>query len=160
MRLNIIAAIGKNNELGKNNDLIWHLPNDLKFFKKMTTGKTILMGKNTFDSLPGLLPNRKHIVFNFSKDFKNDEIEIFNSIDDFIKKYKTSDEDIFVIGGASIYKQFIDKVNIMYLTEINAEDKKADVFFPCFNKDEWNKNVIGSNTDNNIEYKHVKYIRK
>jgi len=160
MKLSIIAAIGKNNELGKNNDLIWHLPNDLKFFKQMTTGKTILMGKNTFDSLPGLLPNRKHIVLHFSNDFSNTNIEVFNNIDEFFKKYENTDEEIFIIGGASIYKQFINMVDTMYLTEINAEDEFADVYFPSFNKDEWEKEIIKENSDNEIYYKHVKYLRK
>lgn len=160
MRLSIIAAIGKNNELGKNNNLIWHLPNDLKFFKEITTGKTILMGKNTYDSLPGILPNRKHIILHFSKELQNNEIEVFTSIDEFINKYKNIDEEIFVIGGASIYKQFIDLSNTMYLTEINAEDKNADVYFPKFNKNEWQSEVIKENSDNGISYKHVKYLRK
>lgn len=160
MKLSIIAAIGKNNELGKNNDLIWHLPNDLKFFKEVTTGKTIIMGKNTFDSLPRMLPNRKHIVLNFKKDIENNDVEVFTSIDEFIKNYEMNDEEIFVIGGASIYKQFIDLSNTMYLTEIDAEDKNADVYFPKFDKTEWESEILKENSDNDINYKHVKYLRK
>lgn len=160
MRLSIIAAIGKNNELGKNNDLIWHLPNDLKFFREVTTGKTIIMGKNTFDSLPKMLPNRKHIVLTFTDEKYPNDVEVFKSIDEFLEKYKNNDEEIFVIGGASIYKQFIELANILYLTEIEAEEKTADVYFPKFNKNDWNSEIIKENSDNDIKYRHVKYLRK
>jgi len=160
MRLSIIAAIGKNNELGKNNDLIWHLPNDLKFFKEVTTGKTIVMGKNTFDSLPKMLPNRHHIVLTFTDEKYPSEVEVFKSIDEFVNKYKNSEEEIFVIGGASIYKQFIDLANTLYLTEIDAVEKSADVYFPKFDKNNWKSEIIKENSDNKINYKHVKYLRK
>ena len=85
--ITIIAAIGKNNELGYKNDLIWHLPNDLKFFKEKTTGKTIVMGYNTFLSLPRLLPNRKHIVLS-EKKIDNEEVTTVNNLDDLIKLIK------------------------------------------------------------------------
>lgn len=160
MKLSIIAAIGKNNELGKDNKLIWNLPNDLRFFKEMTTGKTILMGRKTFESLPKILPNRKHIVLTFSTNFKNNDIEIFNDIDSFINKYQNTNEEIFIIGGASIYKQFLSLVDKMYLTEIDAEEKSADTYFPKFDSKEWEKEIIKLNKDNNITYKHVKYLKK
>jgi len=159
MKISIIAAIGKNNELGKNNDLIWHLPNDLKFFKEITTGKNIIMGKNTFDSLPKMLPNRHHIVLTFTNEKYPDEVEVFKSIDDFLEKYKNSNVEIFVIGGASIYKQFITLANTLYLTEIDASEK-ADVYFPIFDKNDWNREILKENSDNGINYKHVLYKRK
>ena len=87
MKLSIIAAIGKNNELGLNNNLIWHLPGDMKFFKEITTYHTIIMGRKTFESLPKLLPNRKHIVLSKSN-IDIPEIEVYHSIQDFIFKYK------------------------------------------------------------------------
>ena len=128
----IIAAIGKNNELGKNNGLIWHLPNDLKFFKEKTMNKKIIMGSTTFDSLGRLLPNREHIVLSYTTDYPK-EVEVFNNMDDLLNKYENSNEEIFVIGGASIYKQFINYSNKLYLTEIDAECKDASVYFPNFN---------------------------
>ena len=158
--LSLIAAIGKNNELGKDNDLIWHLPNDLKFFRETTTGKTIVMGENTFNSLPKMLPNRKHIVLSIDENFNPTGVEVLRSIDEFLDKYKDAKEEMFIIGGASIYKQFIDLVSTMYLTEIDAECKDASVYFPKFNKDEWTREVLKENSDNNINYKHVKYLRK
>lgn len=159
MNINLIAAIGKNYELGKNNDLIWRIKGDLKFFKDITMGHPIVMGRKTFESLPKVLPGRKNIVIS-SNDILNDEIEKYRSIKAFLDKYKDSSEEFFVIGGASIYSQFIDIAYSMYLTEINDECKCADVYFPKFNKDEWNSEELLSNIENGLEYKHVKYKRR
>lgn len=157
--LTIIAAIGKNNELGYKNDLIWHLPDDLKFFKEKTTGKTIVMGYNTFLSLPKLLPNRKHIVLSSDKlDIK--DVTSFNNLEDLIKFIKEIEEEVFIIGGASIYKQFICLVDKMYLTEVESEFKEADVYFPEFNKDEWERIELLENENNNIRFKHIEYRKK
>lgn len=157
--LSIIAAIGKNNELGYNGGLIWHLPNDLKFFKETTTGKIIVMGKNTFKSLGRILPNRHHVVLSSSDGFP-EEVEVFKDIDSFLNKYKNIDEEIFIIGGALVYSEFIDLCNKLYLTEIDAEFKDATVYFPIFNKDEWDRVVLAKNSDDGINYEHVLYIRK
>lgn len=160
MRISIIAAVGRNNELGKNNDLIWHLPNDLKFFKSVTTGKTVLMGRNTFWSLPKVLPNRTNIVITDIKENYPSEVVVYNSIDNFIDDNDDIDEEIFVIGGASIYNQFIDKADKLYLTEVNADCVDASVFFPDFDKSLFEREVIGENSDNGICYKHVLYRRR
>jgi dihydrofolate reductase len=157
--LTIIAAIGKNNELGYKNDLIWHLPDDLKFFREKTTGKTIVMGYNTFLSLPKLLPNRKHIVLSSDKlDIK--DVTSFTNLEDLIKFIKEIDEEVFIIGGASLYKQFIGLVDKMYLTEVESEFKEADVYFPEFNKDEWERIELLENENNNIKFKHIEYRKK
>ena len=90
MKISIIAAVGENLELGKNNTLIWSLPNDLKYFKKVTSGKMVVMGKNTFKSLPKVLPNRKNVVLTFPDDTEDlgEEVEIYHSIPEFLEKYK------------------------------------------------------------------------
>ena len=154
--LTIIAAIGKNNELGYKNDLIWHLPDDLKFFREKTTGKTIVMGYNTFLSLPKLLPNRKHIVLS-SDNLDIKDVTSFTNLEDLIKFIKEIEEEVFIIGGASIYKQFIGLVDKMYLTEVESEFKEADVYFPEFNKDEWERIELLENENNNIRFKHIEY---
>ncbi len=156
MSFSIIAAIGKNNELGKDNALIWHLPGDLKFFKETTTGKTIIMGRRTFESLPRMLPNRHHIVISSSNNFP-EEVSVYNTIDDLLKDYKDSNEELFVIGGASIYKAFLDLSNKLYLTEIAAEDKNADAYFPTFDKSLYDMEVLKENEDEGIKYRHVLY---
>lgn len=160
MKISIIAAIGENNELGKNNDLIWHLPNDLKFFKSVTTGKTVLMGRNTFWSLPKVLPNRTNIVITDMDEEYPKEVVIYNSIDAFLEDYKNTEEEVFIIGGASIYSQFINIADKIYLTEIAATCEDAQVYFPQFDKEEYEKEIVGNNEDNGISYKHVLYKRR
>jgi dihydrofolate reductase len=160
MKISIIAAIGENNELGKDNDLIWHLPNDLKFFKSVTSGHTVLMGKNTFWSLPKVLPNRTNIVITHSDEEFPKEVVIYNSIESFMSDYRDKDEEVFIIGGASIYAQFIDKAENLYLTEIEASYPDASVYFPKFDKNDYDKSIVGENNDNGISYKHVLYKRR
>lgn len=159
MNINLIAAIGENYELGKDNNLVWRLKEDLKFFKNITMGHPIVMGRKTFESLPKVLPGRKNIVISTS-DIRNEEIELYKSIKDFLINYQDFNNDIFVIGGASIYSQFIDLATKMYLTEIKATDVSADVYFPKFNKDEWNKEILTDLEENNIKFNHVLYKRK
>ncbi len=159
MNINLIAAIGKNNELGMNNDLIWKFKEDMKFFKETTMGHPIVMGRKTFESLPKVLPGRKNIVISTSE-IRNKEIEIFKSIKDFLIQYNEYKDDIFIIGGASIYKAFIDLANKLYLTEIDAIEENADVYFPNFNKNEWDKEIISEKEENKIRFNHVLYKRK
>lgn len=156
----LIGAIGKNNELGKNNGLIWYLPGDLKFFKENTINHTIVMGYNTFVSLPKLLVKRKHIVLTTKNISFPDGVIVYNNKESVIEYAKNTNEDIFIIGGASVYKEFISVSDRLLLTEIDATCKDADVYFPEFNKDEWNKDIISENEYNDIKYKHVLYKRK
>ena len=160
MKISIIAAIGENNELGKNNDLIWHLPNDLKFFKSVTTGKTVLMGRNTFWSLPKVLPNRTNIVITDMDEDYQKEVVIYNSIEAFLEDYINTEEEVFIIGGASIYSQFINIADKIYLTEVAATCDDAQVYFPQFDKEQYEKDIVGQNEDNGISYKHVLYKRR
>ena len=157
--ITMIAAIGKNLELGRNNELIWRFKEDMKFFKNMTMGKPIIMGYNTFKSLPGLLPGRKHIVLTTKDINLGEEVEIVHSIDELLDKIIEYPE-VMIIGGASIYSQMIEYSNKMYLTEIEAESEDADVFFPKFNQDDWNKELISEIKENEIKYKHLVYKRK
>lgn len=160
MKISMIAAVGKNLELGKDNKLLWNLPNDLKFFKKITNGKIVIMGKNTFKSLPKILPNRTNVVLTFPNDLEKfpEEVIVLHSIDEVLKKYQDYNEEIFIIGGASIYKQFIDFADTLYLTEVD-DNIDADVYFPKFNKDLYKKEIIGKNNDGDIYYNHVVYRR-
>ena len=159
MSYSIIAAIGKNNELGKDNNLIWHLPNDLKFFKSTTTGKTIIMGRRTFESLPRMLPNRKHIVLSSSDNFPK-EVTVYKTLEELLNDLKDREEEFFIIGGASIYKSFIEYSDKMYLTLVDAECKEADAYFPQFDENDWNQELLAENEDEGIKYKHVLYKKK
>ena len=157
--ISIIACVGKNLELGKNNDLIWHLPNDLKYFKNVTSGKTVIMGRRTFDSLPGILPKRRNIVLQLPNESNIDGVEIFNDIPSILKAVK-NEEEAFIIGGASIYKQFLDYAHKLYLTEVSMGCKDPDVYFPKFDKRKYKKTVVGSDCDNGINYNFVVYERR
>ena len=158
MKLIIIAAIGENRELGFNNDLIWRIKEDLRFFKETTTNHYIVMGKKTFISLNGLLPNRKHLVI--SSTLKETEgIKVYKSIDEFLLDEELKDEEIYVIGGASIYKSLLKYCEEMYLTQIEASTK-ADAYFPEFNEKDYEKQLLGDYETNGLKYKRYLYKRK
>ena len=131
MTINMIAAVAANRAIGFENKLIYWLPNDLKRFKQLTTGHTILMGRRTFESLPkGALPNRRNCVLSASVS-ELPGCECFASWNDFVKTCR-SDEDIYIIGGASLYKGLIDKADRLCLTEVLDTPKEADTFFPDY----------------------------
>ena len=155
----IIAAIGKNRELGKNGDLIWQLPNDLKFFKEQTMGKKVFMGKRTFESLPKKLPNREHFVLT-DVNIDADGINLVWNLDEFVNKYLDTTEEVFVIGGGMVYTQMLPYAKRLVLTEVDAKCQTADTYFPEFNKNEWKRTVLSKNSDNGINYEHVEYVRK
>ena len=159
MSYSIIAAIGRNNELGKNNKLIWNLPSDLKFFRDITNGKTIIMGRKTFESLPKMLPNRHHIVLSSSNNFPK-EVEVYKDIKKLLENYKNYNDELFVIGGASIYELFIPFTNKLYLTDIDAVCDDADAFFPVFDENDYNKLLLKSNEENGLYYEHNLYLKK
>jgi len=157
--ITMIAAVGKNLELGRNNDLIWRFKEDMKFFKEQTMGKPMVMGYNTFKSLPKVLPGRKHIVLCFEKIDLGSEVEVVTSMDELLDKIIEYPE-VMIIGGASIYKQMIEYSDKLILTEVDAEAKDADVYFPTFNKEEWNNKLLSECEENNIKFKHLVYTRK
>lgn len=135
--ITIIAAIGNNNELGKGNDLIWHLPADLQRFKKRTTGHAIIMGRNTFESIGKPLPNRRSIIITRNTSYQKEGCEIVHSLEDAIKLIEPQD-DAFIIGGAQIYKEAMEKnvVDQLDITKVH-QDFEADVFFPTIDSKTW-----------------------
>jgi dihydrofolate reductase len=159
--ISIIAAVAKNRAIGYQNKLIYWLPNDLKRFKALTTGHTIIMGRNTFLSLPkGALPNRRNIVLSRSaKTFEG--CDVYPSLEEALK-HCTPDEDIYIIGGASVYRQALKLADRLCLTEIDDIPAEADTFFPPY-EDDWQEE---SREDHPIDDRHdfrysfVDYIRK
>lgn len=160
MKLSIIACVGKKLELGKENNLIFHIKDDMKYFKEVTLNHIVVMGRKTYESLPGLLKDRKNVVITRSKniDFPS-EVEVFSSIEEFMEHYKNYQDEIFIIGGASIYKQFLDFCDKIYLTEVNKE-VDADVYFPEFDKNLYNREVIDSGESKTLKYEFVIYKKK
>lgn len=159
MNITLIAAVGKNLELGNDNTLIWSIPEDLNFFRENTIDKTIVMGMNTLKSLPKLLPNRKHVVLTRKNIELDPSIVVVHSIDELLSYIELLGEEVMIIGGAQIYSQMIEYANKMLLTEID-DSKDSDVYFPSFSLDDWDREVISEHRYNDINYSHVTYTRK
>ncbi len=142
--ISLIAAIGKNNELGKGNDLVFKLPADMKYFRDITRGHTVIMGRKTFESIGKALPARKNIVITRDKTYLRDSlpaqtgVDVVHSLEEALAKTNKKDE-AFIIGGAEIYKQAMNFADKLYITHVGAEDKNADVFFPEIIPIVWNE---------------------
>lgn len=161
--LSIIVAIANNNVIGKDNKLIWHLPEDLKRFKELTTGKTIIMGRKTFESLGRVLPNRMHIVITRNKDLKieSDMVHIITDTNE-LEQYINSKEEAFVIGGGAIYTMLMPYAEKLYITKIN-ENFAGDTYFPEIDEKEWkieSKEKGKTDEKNPYKYEYITYIRK
>jgi dihydrofolate reductase len=158
-KLSIIVAVAKNNAIGKDNKLLWHISEDLKRFKKLTTGNTMIMGKNTFYSLPVRpLPNRISIVITDIPDEKIEGCIMAYSIDDAISKCDSEKEN-FIIGGGSIYRQFLPIADKLYLTKVN-KDFDADCFFPEIDLNAWkllSSEDCAADNANDFSYSYLIY---
>ena len=202
----LISAIGRNREIGKNNNLIFHVKDDMKFFRETTKGHKVVMGRATWESLPGKLKDRKNIVITrsdpnslekniqapapaqispdthstatqvssgahststrISPDTRteiNSTIapdEIVSDLDSFIEANQDSEEEIFIIGGGTIYSAFLPYAKHLYLTEIDASAEDADTFFPQFDKSKYRRTIIKKGSDHGINYSIVKYTKR
>jgi dihydrofolate reductase len=165
MRFSLVAAMAKNRTIGKNNKLIWHLPEDLEFFKTTTKGKVMIMGRKTFESLPKVLPNRFHIVISRSAPTQTHErVQFVTSVDEAVKKAKELEsqgwpDEVCVVGGAEIYKLFVPLADRIYLTEI-SRDYEGDTFFPEFDKNLFREEMLKRSIDGNIGMDFKIYHRK
>ena len=160
MKLSIIACVGKNLELGRDNDLVFHIKDDMKYFKDVTLNHIVVMGRKTFESLPGILRDRKNVVITRNKDIKFPSVvEVYSSIEEFMEHYKDYNDEIFVIGGASIYRQFLNYCDKIYLTEVDMQTE-ADVYFPNFDKNLFEKEIVNSGSTKTLKYDFAVYRRK
>jgi len=159
--ITIIAAISKNNALGKNNDLIWHLPADLKRFKELTTGHHIIMGRKTYESIGKTLPNRITIIVSTDKNFLKEDCFTTNNLEDAIK-ISPSNEEVFIVGGAQIYNYAIENnlVDSLDITLVHHEFE-ADVYFPKIDLDIWEevkRTDFKADEKNKFDYSFIKYM--
>ena len=150
----LIAAVGKNLELGKNNGLMWDLPGDMKFFRATTKGACVVMGRLTYDSIGRPLPYRRNIVISRNPELEIEGVEVVTSLESALKACQN---DCFVIGGEKIYSLALPYADEIYLTEIDAEFEGADTFFPKFEKESYTREVLAEGSDNGINYQHVLY---
>lgn len=159
--ISIIVAIAQNFAIGKNNDLLFHLPNDLKRFKHITTGYPVIMGRNTLLSLPkGALPNRRNIVITDNPEEKFERCEMVFSIGEAAEAVK-NEQEAFIIGGGMIYRQFYPIAGKLYLTLVH-QDFDADVYFPEINYSEWSEVSREDLFDekNGFNYSYLNLVRK
>jgi dihydrofolate reductase len=154
--LSIIVALGKNNEIGRQNQLLVHLPNDMKRFKQLTLNTTVLMGENTYHSLQVKpLPKRRNIVLSFDKKQQFFGCEMAHSVEEALEMIK-DDKTVFIIGGASVYKQFLSLVSKLYLTKIDMAFSDADAFFPEIDFSQWKQTEeIRCNADEKHLYNYT-----
>lgn len=161
--IHIIAAVDRCMGIGYRNSLLFRLPNDLKRFKELTTGHTVIMGRKTFESLPkGALPNRRNIVLTTACDAAFDGAEVCRSLAEALAQCR-SDEHIYIIGGESVYRQALPLADELCLTEINAEAPRADAFFPAVDLSEWkekDRDARPSDDKHPCPYAFVTYVRR
>lgn len=157
----MIAAAAENNALGKDNEMVWHLPDDFKRFKQLTTGHHIIMGRKTFESFPKLLPNRTHIIITRQKDYNPEDCIVVDNMKDAIEK-APKDEDVFIIGGGETYNlglPFADKIE---LTKVHSAFE-ADAFFPEIDPTEWeltNEEFHPKDEKHNFDFTFQTFTRK
>ncbi|MBN7575479.1 dihydrofolate reductase [Clostridium sp. 2-1] len=161
--ISIIVAIAKDNVIGKDNKLLWHISEDLKRFKKITTGKKMIMGRKTFESLPGILPNREHIVLTRDNNFNvdSDKVTIEHDFNSVLQRYLECEDEVFVIGGAEIYKQFLPYAKKLYLTKVD-EEFEGDTYFPGINYSNYNAEYTSEkfiDEKNGLHYTFVNLIQ-
>ena len=159
--ITLIAAVAQNNALGKNNNLLWHLPNDFKRFKAITSGHYIIMGRKTFESFPKPLPNRTHVIITRKKDYAQENCIVVGNLADAITACPKS-EDIFVIGGGEIYAQAINLVDKLDITKVH-ENFEADVYFPEIDLNIWessSEEYHHKDEKHQFDYSYLSYFRK
>lgn len=162
--LSLIVAIAEKNVIGKDNKLIWHISEDLKRFKSITSGNAMIMGRKTFESLPGVLPNRKHIIITHDSNYSvdSDQVSIINDLESFIKTHENSEEEVFVIGGAEIYRQLMPHCKKLYLTKIH-QSFEGDTFFPEIEYSnyitEYSSDIM-TDEKSGIKYSFINLVRK
>ncbi len=158
--ISLLVAMDNNRLIGKDNDLPWHLPADLAYFKRVTMGHSIVMGRKTFDSIGRPLPGRENIIITRNTDYKADWCKVIHSIEE-VLEMNQEDKELFIIGGAEIFKEVLPHADRLYITEIDAVFE-GDTFFPAFPLSEWQKTFSeeGPRDEKNpYDYKFVVYER-
>ena len=158
MDIFLIAAVDKNLAIGKDGKIPWHIKEDLQYFQKNTLNTAMIMGRSTFDSIGRPLPNRQNIVMTKSPANREGVIEVLDA-ESAIKEAKRASNKISIIGGESIYKEFLPLANKLLITEINITVEGADTFFPAWNKQKWTEKSRINSIENGIEYSFVEYLR-
>ena len=160
--LSIIVAKSINNAIGKDNKLLWKIPDDMKRFKEITTGHTVIMGRKTFESIGKVLPNRLNIILTRDPNYKIDDpnVKILGGVSD-LEEYINDENENFVIGGAQIYSILMPKCQKLYVTQVD-KDFVGDTYFPVIRENEWevSEKTEGPKDENDFKYEYITYERK
>ncbi|MFZ5558015.1 MAG: dihydrofolate reductase [Pseudomonadota bacterium] len=156
-RISILVAVARNGVIGADNRLPWHLPDDLRYFKRLTTGHCVIMGRKTYDSIGRPLPNRRNVVITRQSGLRIDGAEVVHSLDEALAACG-GDDEIFVIGGAEIFRQILDRADRLYLTELMRE-YDGDVFMPEYDRTQWRETSRDKRCADGLEYHYVVYDR-
>lgn len=168
MKVALIVAMDQERGIGKNNDLMWHLAADMKFFKETTSGQVVVMGRKNYDSIPARfrpLPNRENVVITRNTDFTAENCLVFHSIEEVFDHYEAEKErTIYIIGGGEIYHLALatNRVDEMYITHV-AASYHADTFFPAFDETKWEQTVVLNHTKdekNEADFVVRRYVKK
>ncbi|MBQ3296846.1 dihydrofolate reductase [Candidatus Saccharibacteria bacterium] len=154
----LIAVIGKNRELGKDNQLIFEIPEDMRYFREKTMGHKVVMGRKTWESLPGKLDGRENIVV--SRGGVSGADKVVRGLGDFLRENADTEEEILVIGGGMVYAEALPYARRLYLTEVDKEMPEADAYFPEFDSEQYNREIVGEGAEGDLSYKFVKYNKK
>ena len=163
--VSMIASVGANLEIGKDNDLLWPIKEDLKFFKEQTMGKPIIMGMGTFESMGRrVLPGRQSVILTRRQLDLDERIIVVHSKEELLKFIDNYSDEVMIIGGATVYGMMMEYANKLILTEVDATRRNADAYFPKFDKSEWDSMILSEHqtafNDEPISYKHLVYTRK
>lgn len=167
--LSLIVAVAQNGAIGRNNELLWHISEDLKYFKSTTTGHPVIMGRKTYESIGRPLPGRRNIVLTRGsleiptiKNPQTTSMEVVNSLDE-VYAIAQGEEEFFVMGGGMLYNETFGKADFLYLTKIFAEAENADTFFPAVEENEWDvvrESEMMHDEENGIDFKFIVYKRR
>lgn len=155
--ISVIAAVGQNLELGAKNNLLFHIKEDMKYFKDTTMGHPVLMGERTFFSIGKPLPGRTNFVATFNPENLPDSVEPVTDLKKFLESWQDSEEELFAIGGGMIYREALPFAKCLYLTEIDASADDADTFFPAFDKSKYIREIIKKGAQDDLTYTFAKY---
>lgn len=162
MHIHIIAAIAQNNAIGKDNQLLWHIKDDLQLFKKTTMNSVIIMGRKSYESIGKPLPKRTNVVITRKRDYQPEGVVVFNSLNEAFDHFRQTESDVFVIGGGEIYRQSLDDAHVLHLSHVDVTVEEADTFFPKVKWNEW-KVVEEQDYDksevNDHAFTYKRYIR-
>ena len=158
MIISIIVAIAENNAIGKDNKLLWHIKDDLQLFKRTTLEHVIIMGRKSFESIGRPLPKRTNVVITRKRDYHQEGVMVFHSLNDAFDHFRETEKEVFVIGGGEIYRQSLDDAHKLHISHVHTNVDDADTFFPKVKWEEW-KQVTEENynksefNDHNFTYR-------